>query len=100
MSTSDALPAPLGPFPSLPPHLIGLKRWRILILVTSVNSFAQKVITYLDHLGVTNYAVQIASSAEGMTAAAERYGPDVVLCPFLTARIPESVFTRVSLRRV
>lgn len=30
-----------------------------------------------------------------MVAAAEKFQPDVVLCPFLTARIPESVFTKV-----
>lgn len=89
-------PAPLGPFDALPPHAGHVKSWRILILVTSVNSFAQKVVAYLDHLGIHEYAVHVASSAEGMFDAARRFGPDVVICPFLTARIPESVFTRVS----
>lgn len=94
----NQFPAPLGPFASLPPSSQGIKDWRILILVTSVNSFAQKVVAYFDFLGIDNYAVHVASGAEGMCEAAERFKPDVVVCPFLTARIPESVFTRVCTR--
>lgn len=92
----NQFPAPLGPFALLPSSSQAIKDWRILILVTSVNSFAQKVVAYFDFLGIHNYAVHVASSAEGMTEAAHRFRPDVVVCPFLTARIPESVFSRVS----
>lgn len=88
---------PLGPYSPLPANVSGLKDWRILILVTSVNSFVQKVIGYFDHLQIENYAIQIAGSAEGMVSAAEEFGPDVIICPFLTARIPDTVFTRVSI---
>ena len=93
---SSDLIAPLGPLSSLPTSARGLKEWKILLLCTAVNSFSQRVITYLDYLGFTNVSVQIASSDEAMAGACESWDPDLVVCPFLTRRIPDKVFGRVS----
>ncbi len=87
---------PLGPLSDLPPNAQGLKEWKILLLVTAINSFSQRVITYLDFLGFKNVSVVIATGREVMVDSAERFQPDLVVCPFLTAIIPDSIFSKVS----
>lgn len=87
---------PLGPLSTLPPNALGLKEWKILLLCTAVNSFSQRVITYLKYLGFDHISVCLASSQETMEEAAERLKPDLVICPFLTTMVPSSIFTKVS----
>ncbi|WVQ79524.1 hypothetical protein IAT38_001623 [Cryptococcus sp. DSM 104549] len=86
--------SPLGPLTSLPSSAAGLKHQRILLLVTSVNSFTQRVLSYLQYLGFTQVSVQLAISDEAMIEAAEEWQPDFVLCPFLTKKLPPSIHNR------
>jgi hypothetical protein len=95
-SKSPITSPPLGPYAQLPDSATGLKEWKVLLLVTAVNSFSQKVITYLRFLGFKHVSVQIASSDESMERACKGWNPDLVICPFLTRRIPETVFNNVS----
>ncbi|WVF68886.1 hypothetical protein IAT40_003659 [Kwoniella sp. CBS 6097] len=90
-SSSDA---PLGPLSALPAECEGLKKLRVLLLVTSVNSFAQRVISYLQFLGFEQVSAQLAISDEEMYAAAESWDADLVLCPFLTKKLPEAIYNR------
>ncbi|ODN78355.1 hypothetical protein L202_03997 [Cryptococcus amylolentus CBS 6039] len=83
--------APLGPLASLPPHAAGLAQQKILLLVTSVNSFTQRVLSYLQFLGFEHVSVQLAISDEAMLEAAESWQPDIVLCPFLTKKLSPSI---------
>ncbi|KAK8849425.1 hypothetical protein IAR55_004757 [Kwoniella newhampshirensis] len=85
---------PLGPLAALPDHAQGLKHLRILVLVTSVNSFTQRVISYLEYLGFDQVSVQLATGDEKMIEAAESWDADLVLCPFLTKKLPESIYSR------
>ncbi|WRT69405.1 uncharacterized protein IL334_006389 [Kwoniella shivajii] len=93
-SSTASLPPPLGPLSSLPAHCEPLKRFRILLLVTSINSFTQRVISYLQYLGFEQVSVQLATSDEEMLNAAEKWDADLVLCPFLTKKLPESIYSK------
>ncbi|WVQ75223.1 hypothetical protein IAR50_004835 [Cryptococcus sp. DSM 104548] len=85
---------PLGPLAALPPHAAGLAQQKILLLVTSVNSFTQRVLSYLHFLGFQHVSVQLATSDDDMLHAAESWQPDIVLCPFLTKKLPPSIHNR------
>lgn len=87
---------PLGPFATLPPDVAGLKKLKILLLVTSINSFTQRVLSYLQYLGLNQVSIQLATSDEDMLEAAESWQPDIVLCPFLTKKLPQSIHNNVS----
>ena len=80
----------------LPEAAAGLTRWRVLIIVTSINSFTQRVLAYLKGLGFDSISVQLATNDEDILAAAGSFAPHIIICPFLTRRIPESVFGKVS----
>ncbi|WWC95295.1 hypothetical protein V866_002156 [Kwoniella sp. B9012] len=86
--------APLGPLSSLPEGYEPLKKFKILLLVTSINSFTQRVISYLQYLGFEQVSVQLATSDEDMLNAAEGWDADLVLCPFLTKKLPASIHTK------
>nr|WVH01972.1 protein tyrosine phosphatase-like protein [Naematelia aurantialba] len=88
------LPSPpptLGPLASVPRAIQSL---RLLLLVTSINSFTQRCLAYFSHLGITYISVHVAGSDEDMVRAAERANADLVVCPFMTIRVPETVFKR------
>nr|XP_018260551.1 methionyl-tRNA formyltransferase [Kwoniella dejecticola CBS 10117]OBR82709.1 methionyl-tRNA formyltransferase [Kwoniella dejecticola CBS 10117] len=85
---------PLGPLAALPDHVEPLKRFRILLLVSSINSFTQRVYSYLHYLGFEQVSIQLATSDEDMLNAAEGWDADIVLCPFLTKKLPESIYSR------
>lgn len=88
---------PLGPLVSLPARSAGLKEWRILLLCTAVNSFSQRAWSYLrNQLGVSQLSIQLATSDEEMIGAAEKWDPHVIVCPFLTKRVPDAIFNKVS----
>jgi hypothetical protein len=86
----------LGPISVLPQSLQTLKHWRILITVTAVNSFTQRVLTYFRGLGINTVQAHIWVNAETVIEEAARFQPDIILCPFLTAIIPEELYNRVS----
>nr|ODN95437.1 methionyl-tRNA formyltransferase [Cryptococcus depauperatus CBS 7855] len=68
---------PLGPYDSLPAHAGPLRQLKLLLLVTSVNSFTQRILSYLDHLGFQHVSVQLALSDDAMLSAAEQWQPDI-----------------------
>ncbi|WVW86599.1 hypothetical protein I302_108649 [Kwoniella bestiolae CBS 10118] len=94
MTTAIPAQAPLGPLSTLPVEYEPLKQFRILLLVTSINSFTQRVISYLQYLGFEQVSVQLATSDEEMLSAAEGWDADLVLCPFLTKKLPEAIYSR------
>ncbi|WVQ96408.1 hypothetical protein IAU59_003513 [Kwoniella sp. CBS 9459] len=94
LTMSSSSDAPLGPLSALPTGCEGLKKLRILLLVTSVNSFTQRVISYLQYLDFEQVSVQLAISDEEMYAAADSWDADLVLCPFLTKKLPAAIHNR------
>ena len=81
---------------TLPASVAGLTEWKILLFVTAINSFSQRVLTQLRALGFKRVSTIIATTTEIMERMVEEYQPDLVVCPFLTKVIPSSIFTRVS----
>jgi len=80
-----ALPAGTQPLASL----------KILVFCTAVNSFTQRVLTQLRDYGFTSVSTCVATDEQVMCDAASRLDPDLVICPFLTRIIPDSVFKKV-----
>lgn len=64
---------------------------KILFLTTSFNGMAQRAWLELDRLNL-QVRVQIATGPEAMEAAAAAFAPDLVIAPFLKAKIPESIW--------
>lgn len=97
-------PAALGPLHQLPSDAQDLTTWRILFLVTSVNSFTQRLWAYFEHLGFEHISCQVVvADRPGETAghddaikAVEAFKPTIVICPFLMAKVPEEIFENVS----
>ncbi|CUA71068.1 hypothetical protein RSOLAG22IIIB_04462 [Rhizoctonia solani] len=68
---------------------------RILFFVTAHNSLSQRVFTALtDPAHGHDISVEYATSAEAMIEAAELAKPDIVLCPFLTRKVPQQVYEK------
>ena len=65
---------------------------RILFLVSAHNSLSQRAFIALTELG---YRVEVAvvDSAEAMEAAVARHRPELIVCPMLKKRIPESIWS-------
>ena len=76
-----AAPAPV-PAPGL----------RILFLVTAHNSLSQRAQVALTELG-HEVSVAVVDSGPAMEAAAEVHKPELIVCPFLTKIIPQSVWS-------
>ena len=68
------------------------KDLRVLILSDSFNSMAQR--TYLDLIENITKDVRIELAIDGpqMLNAVKRHDPQLILCPFLTKRIPEEIW--------
>ncbi|ODN74995.1 hypothetical protein L198_08181 [Cryptococcus wingfieldii CBS 7118] len=84
-STTPSLPASFG-ITSTP------AQQKIPLLVTSVDSFTQRVLSYLQILGFEHVSVRLAISNEAMLESAESWQPDIVLCPFLTNKVSPSIY--------
>jgi hypothetical protein len=67
----------------------------VLFIATAVNSFSQRAWSYLRQIGITSLSVQLATSDEEMIDAAEKMNPHVIVCPFLTKRVPDAIFSKV-----
>ncbi|CAE6397693.1 unnamed protein product [Rhizoctonia solani] len=68
---------------------------RILFFVTAHNSLSQRVFTALtDPTYGHHISVEYATSAQAMIEAAELAKPDLVLCPFLTRKVPQEVYEK------
>jgi len=67
---------------------------KILFLCTAHNSLSQRLYLALTSLG-HDVSIEYALSDAIMQEAVELFGPDIVICPFLTARVPRAIFTRI-----
>ncbi|KAG8747732.1 hypothetical protein FRC10_011861 [Ceratobasidium sp. 414] len=74
---------------------------RVLFFVTAHNSLSQRVFTALsDATNDHQLSVEYATSPEAMIEACDLAKPDVVLCPFLTRKVPREVHEKVSIALV
>ncbi|KAG8778064.1 hypothetical protein FRC12_025195 [Ceratobasidium sp. 428] len=68
---------------------------RILFFVTAHNSLSQRVFTALsDSSHNHQLSVEYAMSPEAMISACELAKPDIILCPFLTRKVPQEVYEK------
>ncbi len=65
---------------------------RILFLCTAHNSLSQRLHSVLSlyHYVTVEYAL----SEQLMIEAAELANPDLIICPFLTTRVPRDVYSK------
>lgn len=82
----------LADLPALPEDV---RKWRILLLVSAVNSLTQRVATYLGDLGCERVSIELATTDESMISAVLAHSPHVVLCPFLVKKVPDVVWDNV-----
>lgn len=85
----------LADLPALPEDV---RKWRILLLVSAVNSLSQRVATYLSDIGCERVSIELALSDEGMISAVMAHSPHVIICPFLTKKVPDVIYDNVSSR--
>ena len=67
---------------------------KILFLCTAHNSLSQRLYLDLTASG-HNVSIELALSDEAMLDAVGLFGPDLVICPFLTARVPREIYGKV-----
>jgi putative two-component system protein, hydrogenase maturation factor HypX/HoxX len=65
---------------------------RILFLVSAHNSLSQRAFIALTELG-HRVEVAVVDGARDMEAAVARHSPELVVCPMLKKRIPESIWS-------
>ncbi len=92
MTKSLSSPSP-KPLPTPPTPLLD---WKILVLVTAYNSLSQRVVTHLKDVGFNQISIQLATCDEDMVKAVTEWEPVLVICPFLTKRVPEAIWKNVS----
>jgi putative two-component system hydrogenase maturation factor HypX/HoxX len=66
---------------------------RLLFLVSAHNSLSQRAQVALTELG-HEVSVAVVDSGVAIEAAVARHQPELIVCPFLTKIIPESVWSR------
>jgi putative two-component system hydrogenase maturation factor HypX/HoxX len=69
------------------------RRLRILFLVSAHNSLSQRAYVAVSEMG-HDVSVAVVDSPVAIEAAAARHEPDLIVCPFLTKIIPESVWAK------
>jgi len=67
---------------------------RVLLLVTTFNSLTQQIFCHLEDLGYS-VSVEYARGSELMLEAVELWRPDLIICPYLTKRVPESIWSKI-----
>lgn len=67
---------------------------KILFLCTAHNSLSQRLYLELSSLG-HDVSIEYALSDETMEEAVSLFTPDLVVCPFLTTRVPRSIYNKV-----
>lgn len=65
----------------------------ILLFATAYNGMCQRVDRELQRDGHSVY-IELSPSAEVMEETVARVGPDLIICPFLKHRVPESIWSR------
>jgi putative two-component system hydrogenase maturation factor HypX/HoxX len=71
----------------------GPRSLRVLFLVSAHNSLSQRAHIAIAELG-HDVSVAVVASAADMEAAVETYRPELIVCPMLKKRIPESIWAR------
>ena len=66
---------------------------RVLFLVSAHNSLSQRTYVALTELG-HDVSVAVVESGPAIEAAVIRHAPELIVCPFLTKIIPESVWSK------
>ncbi|BEI86677.1 hypothetical protein CcaverHIS002_0700230 [Cutaneotrichosporon cavernicola] len=79
----------------LPPLPEDVRKWRILLLVSAANSLTQRVQTYLSDIGCERVSTELALTDQGMISAVLAHSPHVVVCPFLTKKVPDVIWDNV-----
>ncbi|GMK54804.1 hypothetical protein CspeluHIS016_0113900 [Cutaneotrichosporon spelunceum] len=79
----------------LPPLPGDVRKWRILLLVSAANSLTQRVQTYLSDIGCERVSTELALTDESMIGAVLAHAPHVVVCPFLTKKVPDVIWDNV-----
>lgn len=64
---------------------------KILFITTAFNGLAQRAWIELDRLDC-QVRVQIATDDEAMIKAVEDYRPELIICPFLKKKLPETIW--------
>jgi putative two-component system hydrogenase maturation factor HypX/HoxX len=82
-----------SPMRGVRPAAISVRRLRILFLVSAHNSLSQRAYVAVSEMGHEVY-VAVVDSPVAIEAAAARHEPDLIICPFLTKIIPESVWAK------
>ena len=67
---------------------------RILFLCTAHNSLSQRLYLELKSSG-HDVSIEYAISDEMMLEGVALFGPDLVICPFLTTRVPSDIYRKV-----
>lgn len=68
-----------------------VKKPRVLFLTNSHNGMSQRAKTMLEDNGFT-VNVELALSQKQMIKSADTLKPDIIICPFLTAKVPEVIW--------
>ena len=71
-----------------------LNYMKILFIITSFNSLSQKVyveLKKLDHVIHIEYFIN-ENYIENIKNKISNYNPDMIICPFLTKKIPEEIY--------
>jgi putative two-component system protein, hydrogenase maturation factor HypX/HoxX len=66
---------------------------QILFLASAHNGLSQRIWIALTELG-HDVAIAVVDSVSAMEAAVRAHAPDLIVCPFLKTRIPESIWRR------
>ncbi len=64
---------------------------KIQFITTTFNGMAQRLWIELDRLN-HEVKVHIATTSEAMMEAVDNYKPDLIICPFLTSKIPSEIY--------
>jgi putative two-component system hydrogenase maturation factor HypX/HoxX len=77
-------------YPSSIKETIG--NMRVLFLTNSFNSMAQRAYLELTDTYTTDVHIEFAIDEKQIINSVARVNPDVIICPFLTKRIPEAIW--------
>ena len=66
---------------------------KIIFITTAFNGMSQRLWVELDRLN-HQVKVHIASTSENMIKAVDSYKPNLIICPFLTSKIPADVYEK------
>ncbi|WP_200763112.1 hydrogenase maturation protein [Nitrosophilus alvini] len=68
---------------------------KILLIVTAFNSLTQRIFCELRDAG-HEVSVEYAINNSVMEEAVELFKPDLIICPYLTKKIPESIWKKIT----